>query len=108
MATTIFVIPRQSPRHKVIEPVTLVANAEGEQIMVRAATKDFSYGGLRVHSPVSLTIGQRIDVLFGTHHSDPQPCQVMWTKPTGSILPGEAGLKFLEAVGQDELREEPC
>ena len=108
MATTNFVIPRQSPRSKVIQPITLVANGEGEQIMVRAATMDFSSGGLRIHSPVSLIIGQQIYVLFASHPSDPRPCKVMWAKPAGSILPGEAGLKFLEAVGEDELPEEPC
>ena len=109
MATTNFAIPRRSPRYKGIEPITLVTNGKGKTTMVRAATRDFSSGGLRIHSPFSLIIGQKIGVLFAGHSSDPKPCKVMWAKPAGSTLPGEAGLKFLDGVGENEPpAEEPC
>ena len=96
MAKINVLIPRQSPRHKGILPITLVVKAQCEHITVPAATKDFSSVGLRIQSRVFLIAGQRIDVLFASHPSDPKACQVMWTKPARSLLPGEAGLKFLD------------
>ena len=98
--------PRQFPRRKGIMVIDLIANAQGKKTSVRAATLDFSSGGVRIQSPISLVTGERVEVLFASRPSHPKPCQVVWAKPAGSTLPGQAGLKFLEAVGEDELQEE--
>jgi hypothetical protein len=106
MSTPNHVNPRQHPRNKGVMVIDLVAHVQGGKHPVRAATLDHSSGGLRIQSPVSLVTGERIDVLFANRPANAKPCQVAWTKPAGSNLPGQAGLKFLEALGEDEPREE--
>jgi hypothetical protein len=95
MGTNSFLIPRSSPRNKAVLPITLVASGPGIKTTVRATTLDFSSGGLRIQTLVSLVTGQRIDVVFDLDPYPSMPCEVVWTKPGGSYQPGEAGLKFM-------------
>ena len=95
METNNSLIPRCYPRDKGVLPITLVASGPGIKTTVRAATLDFSSGGLRIQTLVSLITGQRIDVLFDLDPCPLRPCEVVWTKPGGSFRPGEAGLKYV-------------
>ena len=95
MGTDNFPIARRSPRSKGVLPITLVASGPGITTTVRATTLDLSSGGLRIQTLVSLITGQRIDVLFDLDPYPLRPCEVVWTKPGGSLQPGEAGLKFV-------------
>jgi hypothetical protein len=106
MSTPHYVNPRQHPRNKGVMVIDLVAHDHGDRSSVRAATLDLSSGGLRIQTPVSLVAGERIDVFFANRPASAKPCEVAWTKPAGSNLPGQAGLKFIEALGEDDPREE--
>ncbi len=94
MVAPSFPTDRRSPRQKAMIPITLVPNPDSST-GVPATTLDISPLGLRIQTVVSLTTGQRIAVIFDDAL---EFCQVVWTKPGGSLQPGEVGVKFLKGV----------
>ena len=106
MAIPISNCRRQFPRDKHISQITLVARPAWTKFAIPAATLDISSNGLRIQSAAYLTIGQRINVLFPGDHESPISCQVAWTRPAGPLLPGEAGLTFLETVQEIPFGEQ--
>ena len=93
---------RQFPRHNDITQVTLIAGSAWKKITVLAATLDISSHGLRIQTPIYLIAGDTIDVVFPGEPANRMSCRVAWTKPAGTLRPGEAGLTFLKPV-QDIL-----
>ncbi len=98
MATPFARPDRQSPRNKVIMPIALVANPEGERTFIPAATLDLSLGGLRIQTPVRLSIGELIQVQFENDPANIRQYKVVWIKPAGGLLPSQAGLKSLKSA----------
>jgi hypothetical protein len=105
MAIPISKCRRQFPRDKCITQITLIARPAWEKFTTPAATLDISSRGLRILSAFYLKTGQRIDVLFPGDNERPISCKVAWTKPAGTVVPGEAGLTFLEAVQEIPVGE---
>jgi hypothetical protein len=97
MATPHVVRDRQSPRDKVIMPITLVANPAGQRALVPASVLDFSVDGLRIQTSVRLSIGELIHVQFAEDPAGPRLYEVVWTKPAGALRPGQAGLRSRES-----------
>jgi hypothetical protein len=91
MATAQFTQERHSQRHKVILPITLVANATGQKGLVPASALDFSSDGLRIQTTVRLSVGQTITVEFEKGGSR-RTFKVVWAKSAGALQPGQAGL----------------
>jgi hypothetical protein len=106
MAIPISNCRRQFPRYNGITRITLVARPAWKRVTILAATVDISSHGLKIQSPAYLITGQRIDVLFPGPPAISRTCQVEWTKPAGTLQPGEAGLRFLEPVREIPLGEE--
>lgn len=97
MAKPHFVRDRQSPRDKVIMPITLVADPKGHKTLVPASALDFSLGGLRIQTSVRLSIGELIHVQFDKDLTGTKQYEVVWTKPAGALRPGQAGLRSRES-----------
>ena len=95
MATAHVILDRRSRRHKVIMPISLVANSEGERSLVPASALDFSSGGLRIQTSVRLSIGELIHVQFEKDPIYLRQYRVVWTKPAGALRPSQAGLRSL-------------
>jgi len=98
MATDNFIPDRQTQRDKVIMPITLVANPEGERALVPALTLDFSSDGLRIQAHVRLCIGEVVHVQFEKESDDLKQYTVVWTKATGGLRPSQAGLRSLKSI----------
>jgi hypothetical protein len=98
MATGQVILDRRSRRHKVMMPIALAANPEGERAFVPASALDFSSGGLRIQTSVRLSTGELIYVRFENDPTDLRQCKVVWTKPGGGLRPGQAGLRFQKPV----------
>ena len=97
MATAHVYRDRQSPRDKVIMPITLVANLDGETALIPASALDFSLGGLRIQTSVRLSIGELIHVQFEQDPAAIKQYEVVWTKSAGALRPGQAGLRYLKS-----------
>jgi hypothetical protein len=100
MATDHVIQDRQSRRDKVIMSIRLVANPEGERVLVPATTLDFSSGGLRIQALVRLSIGEIIHVQFENESTDLRRYQVVWTKAAGGLQPSQAGLRCVKSAGK--------
>jgi len=98
MATDHVILDRKLQRDKVIMPITLVANPEGERALVPALTLDSSAHGLRIQANVRLSIGELINVQFGKESTDLRQYQVVWTKAAGGLRPCQAGLRSLKSI----------
>jgi len=88
---------RRLPRHKVIVPITIVANREGERAFVPASSLDSSTVGLRIQTSIRLSIGELIHVQFDDDPMDLRQYTVVWTKPKNALRPGQAGLRSLKS-----------
>ena len=98
MPTDHFVSDRQSPRNKVIMPITLVADPKGEGALVPASTLDVSSRGLRIQAHVRLSVGELIHVQFEKQSTDLRQYRVVWSKAGGGLWPGQAGLRSLKPI----------
>jgi hypothetical protein len=98
MTTPHVIRDRQSRRDKIIMPITLVADPEGERALVPASALDFSSDGLRIQTSVRLSIGELIHVQFEKDSTGLRQYEVVWTKSAGALRPGQAGLRSLESA----------
>jgi hypothetical protein len=98
MATVDPILERRSRRHKVIMPIALVANPDGERALVPASALDFSLDGLRIQTSVRLSIGELIHIQLEKDPTELRQYKVVWTKPDGALRPAQAGLRSLESA----------
>ena len=97
--TTPHVSPnRRSTRDKAMMPITLVANLEGERVLIPASTLDFSPSGLRIQTSVRLSIGELIYVQFEEDPAILRQYVVVWTRPAGALRPSQAGLRSVKSA----------
>ena len=99
VATIDFIADRRSPRQKVVIPIALVADVDGERTMVPASALDVSSGGLRIRTSVCLSVGELVNVQFEESPSGLRQYEVVWTKPAGALWPGVAGLRAAKSAG---------
>lgn len=98
MAALHVISTRRSRRYKVIMPISLIGDHEGERFVIPASTLDISMGGLRIEASVRLRLGEIVHVQFQQDPTGFRRFQVVWTKPAGALRPSQAGLISLKSA----------
>lgn len=93
------VIDRRRAERKIANrPITLVVDADSDQISKSAFAVDLSDLGAKIRASIKLTPGQRVTLLPNGGAGSPVPSCVIWVGPESLDHSTEAGLAFLQPM----------